>query len=308
MGADGDVDGVEFPVQLRQGDVLADGDPQLHFHAGGQDGVDVLLQFLPGQPVAGNAVAEHAAQLFPGLKYRDLVAHQGQVEGSGQAAGAAAHHGNGFACGFCTFRGRHDARMVHGIAFQTPDVHRAFDHVPAAAGLAGVLAHQAAGAGEGVVLADQPHGVGVPAGSDQSDVAGNVHACGALGHTGNRLIQIAQAPAGLHMGLVVIPEAPDAFEHHASRFIADGAVSAVGDDLSGALNFRQGVHGGGPVQHIVHQQLQLPQAYPAGYALAAGLGVAQLQEGSSQIHGTQPGRAGHDPVFQIPVKRLHHCL
>ena len=51
--------------------------PSSTFHAGGQDGVDVLLQFLPGQPVAGNAVAEHTAQLFPGLKYRDLVAHQG---------------------------------------------------------------------------------------------------------------------------------------------------------------------------------------------------------------------------------------
>ena len=49
----------------------------------GEDGCDLLVQQLPGQTVAGNAVAQHTAQLLPLLVDRDLVAHQGQIVGGG---------------------------------------------------------------------------------------------------------------------------------------------------------------------------------------------------------------------------------
>ena len=223
-------------MQLGQGDILADGDAQLDLHAGGQDGVDVLLQLLTGQAVAGNAVAQHAAQLLAGLIYGDLVSHKGEVVGCGQAAGAAADDCHCLPGGLGAGGRRDDARVVHRVALEATDVHRALDHVPAAAGLAGVLAHQAAGAGEWVVLADQTHGVCVAAGAHQGHIAGDIHAGGALGHAGHRLIQVAQAPAGFHMGLVVVPESADSLEHHAGRLVADGAVGAVGDHLGGGFN------------------------------------------------------------------------
>ena len=66
-----------------KGDILA------HIHLGvdldaqGENGGDLRVQQLPGQAVAGNAVAQHTAQLLPLLIDRDLVAHEGQVVGRG---------------------------------------------------------------------------------------------------------------------------------------------------------------------------------------------------------------------------------
>ena len=80
-----------------------------------------------------------------------------------------------FAGGGGAGRGRHHAGMVHRVALEGPDVDAVVDHVPAAAGFAGVLAHQGAGHGEGVVLADQAHGVGIPAFAHQRHIAGDIH-------------------------------------------------------------------------------------------------------------------------------------
>ena len=44
--------------------------------------VDLGVQLLPGEAVAGDAVAQHAAQLLPLLVDRDLVPHEGQVVGA----------------------------------------------------------------------------------------------------------------------------------------------------------------------------------------------------------------------------------
>ena len=84
VGADGYVDGVIFFAQGIHGDlvlIFPDGGVKLHLHAGGEDGVDVLLQALSRQTVAGNAVEKHAAQIAALLENGDLVAHELQVVG-----------------------------------------------------------------------------------------------------------------------------------------------------------------------------------------------------------------------------------
>jgi len=90
MGADGDVQEVVLLPQLVEGDILAHLDPGMYLNAQGQDGVDLRIQLLPGEAVAGDAVAHHATQLGLLLIDRDLVAHKGQEIGGGEAAGAAA--------------------------------------------------------------------------------------------------------------------------------------------------------------------------------------------------------------------------
>ena len=53
---------------------------------------------------------------------------------------------------------------------------------------------------------------------------------------------------------------------------------------------------------------KLSQPDPAGYALAAGLGVTQLQKIQRHIDGTKARRAGGDSPLYIPVELIHHRL
>src|SRR5699024_6481963 len=112
---------------------------------------------------------------------------------------------------------------VHGVALEAPDVHGVVDHVPAAAGLAGMLADVGAGHREGVVLADEPHRVVAAAGVDEGDVAGDVHPGGAQGHTGHRVFEAAQAAVVVDVFPVVVGKAVDAVEHQTGGVLADGA-------------------------------------------------------------------------------------
>ena len=244
------------------------------------------MQFFSGQAIAGNAVSEHTAQLFAGLENRGLVAHKGQVIGGGKAAGTAADNGDTLAGGGTALGRRHDSGMIHGIAFETTNIYSAFNHIAAAAGFAGMLADAAAGAGEWIILTDQPDRVGITARGHQGHIAGDIHTGGTLGHTGHRLIEIAGAAALGNMGNVVLPEAVQALEDHLCRFITDGTVSGIGDDLGRVFNGLQGVQGGAAVQHVLQKQFQLPQSYAAGDTFAAGLGVTEFQKRCGQIHGT----------------------
>ena len=92
-----------------------------------------------------------------------------------------------------------------------------------------MLADVRAGRGEGVVLADEAHGVGVAAVLDQHEVARNIHARGAQRHAGNGLAHAAEAAVAQNMLFVVVAEALHAVEHQARRIAADGAVGAVDD-------------------------------------------------------------------------------
>ena len=144
MGANGQVDGIELVAQA--GKFLAvDGVIELNVDAGAQDPVDLGLQALARQTVAGDAVAQHAAQVVALLKNGHLVAHHGQVVGTGKAGRAAADHGDALA-GVVGHAGLVivEVTVLDGKTLESEDVHGVVDHATAAVHLAGMLAHQAA--------------------------------------------------------------------------------------------------------------------------------------------------------------------
>ena len=171
-----------------------------------------------------------------------------------------------------------------------------------------MLADVGAGSGEGIVLADEPHSVGAAALVHQGDVAGDVHASGAQGHTGHGVAQAAQAAVVEDVLLIVVPEALQTHEHKIGGVDADGAVGGVHDDLGGVFNAAQDADAGLPVQDFPDHVGELGQADAAGYALAAGLSLAEIQKIQSHVHGAQARRAGGDPPFHVPVQLLHHSL
>ena len=63
MGADGDVQAVVLLLELLEGDLLAHGHVGVGLDTQREDGVDLRVQLLPREAVAGDAVAQHAAQL-----------------------------------------------------------------------------------------------------------------------------------------------------------------------------------------------------------------------------------------------------
>ena len=280
----------------------------MYLNAQRQDGGDLRVQLLPGQAVVGDAVAHHAAQLVLLFVHRDLVAHEGQVVGCREAPGAAAHNGHGLAGGGGGFRLGHVPGVVHGVALEAPDVQGVVHHVPSAPGLAGVLADVGAGGGEGVVLADQAHRVIAAALADQGDVARDIHPGGAQRHTGHGVFEAAQAPVVEDVLLIVVPEAPNPHEDQVGRVNADGAVRRVHDHLGSALDAVQNLHAGLAVQHLPDHIGKLGQPHPAGHALAAGLGTAEIQKVQRHVHRAQPRGACGNPPLHVPVQLLHHGL
>ena len=110
------------------------------------------------------------------------------------------------------------------------------------------------------------------------------------------------------MLLIVVPEAPDAPEHHLGRGDADGAVSGIGNDPGGPLDPVNGGERAFAVQNILQQLAQLAQSDPAGDTFAAGLGVTKLEERRGHVHGTQAGRACHDAPLQVIVQLFNGRL
>ena len=307
-GADGDEHGVILLPQLLDGDVVADAHPVLHFDPGGQNGMDVVVQPVLGQPVVGDAVAQHAAQLGQHLKDGDGMAHQAQVIGCRQAAGATADHGHTLAGVGRAVGRRHSAGTVGRHPLESADIDGVVDHIAAAPGLAGMLADIGAGGGEGIVLADQPDGVLIASGAHQRDIAGDIDGSRAQRDAGHRLAVGAGAASVADMLFIVLPAADQAFIHHVGGLIADGAVGRMHDRLGRFFQKPQGAVVGAPLQNVGQQVGKLDQADAAGRALAAALGVAKLQKSFGDRHRTQARRRGFDPAFQIFVKPLDHQL
>ena len=308
VGADGDVQTVVLFLQLLERDII----PHLHLGVDldpqGEDGCDLRVQQLPGEAVAGDAVAEHPAQLLPLLIDGDLVAHQGQVVGGGKAAGAAADDGDRLSGGFRLGRIWHLPGVVHGEPLQAPDVDGVVHHLPAATGLAGVLADVGAGCGEGIVLPNEADCVGIAPLPHQGDIAGDIHPGGAQGHTGDGILQTAQAAVAEDVFLIVVPDAVEARQHQLGGVDADGAVRGGHDYLRRVLDQLEDVQGRPSVQDLVEQVRQLSQAHPAGHAFPAGLGMAEVQKVQRHINRAQARRAGLDPVLHAAVQMFHHHL
>ena len=187
MGTDGDVHRVIVLLDFFYGHVLADGHGGADGDAGGENVGDIPVQHILGQAVVGNAVAQHAAQLGALLIHGDLVAHEGQVVGRGQTAGAAADDGHPLPSVSRPGGRGQIGGVVHGVALESADVHAVIHHPPPTLGLAGVLAHIGAHGGEGVIFTDEAHRVLVPPLPDQGHIAWNVHVGGAGGHAGHRV-------------------------------------------------------------------------------------------------------------------------
>ena len=242
------------------------------------------------------------------IVHGNLVTHQGQVVSSRQAGGAAADDSHSLAGGLGAGRILHIAGHVNGVALQAADIDGAVHHVPAAAVLTGMLADVSAGDGEGIVLANQLHSVSAAALMDQSHIAGDVHGSGALCHTGNGILHAAQAAAGLHMLLKIIPEGNQCVQHQLAGINTDGAVSGVHNHLSGGLNPIQNIRIGLSVQNFTNHLGQLIQANTAGNALTTGLSLTQIQEVQGHIHRAQAGRIGFNPTLHAAVNLLDNSL
>ena len=290
MGADGDIQAVILLLQLLKGDLFAHRHIGMGLNAQRQDGVDLRIEHFPGEAVAGNAVAQHTAQLLTFLVDGDLVAHQCQIVSAAQSAGAAANDRHTLSCGRCAFRLRHIAGMIHRIALQPTNIQRRIDHISAAACLAGVLADIGAGRGHGIVLADQAHGIGAAALTNQCHITGYIHTCRTHGYAGHRQRQTGKTAMMLNMFDVILAKALQAVHHQSGSVTANGTVSRI-DNAAGCLfNNVQCAHVGLAVQHLSNQFGQLAQTNTAGHAFAAGLRMAQLQKGQRHIYRAQTGR------------------
>ena len=280
----------------------------MYLDAQGQDGLDLSVQQMPGETVAGNAVAEHTAQLLGLLKHGNLMTHERQIVGAAQSAGAAAYNGHSLAGGRSALRLGYISGVIHGVTLQTPDVDGVVNHIAAAPGLAGMLADVGAGSGEGVILSDQAHGVGAAIFAHQSHVAGNIHPGGTQGDAWHGVFKPCQAPLMEDVLLVVIPESLQAVHHQAGRIPADGTVRRVDDGAGGFFNGNQSVHCGCAGEDLLQKHGKLSQTDAAGHALAAALSVAQPQKTQSHVHGTQARGAGGDTAFHVTVEIFHHSL
>lgn len=198
----------------------------------------------------------------------------------------------------------HAARVLHGKPLEAADIDGSVHHTAAAADLAGVLADESADGGQGVVLADKPDGVGVSARFDEGDIAGDIHARGALRHAGDGLVERAFAASVFDMLHEVVAEAADALENHIRGLIADRAVRRKINAFGRLFDQVDGVEGRVAVENVVQKLFQLSQAYAAGHAFAAGLRVAHLQKRRCYIHGAKSRGACADTAFHVLVKLL----
>ena len=171
-----------------------------------------------------------------------------------------------------------------------------------------MLADIGAGRGERIVLADEPHRVGAASLAHQRHIAGHVHPGGTQGHAGHGQLQAGETAMMFHVLLIVIPEALQPVQHQPRRVASDGAVGGVQDAAGRLLDNGDGIHRPRAVQHGGDELAELSQADAAGHALAAGLGVAQLQKRQGHIHRAQARRTGGDTALHIAVEVIHHRL
>ena len=308
MGANGQVDGIELVAQA--GKLLAvDGVVEFHVDAGTQDPVNLGLQALARQTVAGNAIAQHATQVMTLLKDRHLMAHHGQVVGTGKAGRAAANHGDALAGVVHYMRFMVvEITMLNGKTLEGEDVHRVVDHAAAAVHLAGMLAHQAADERKRVVLADDLDGIGIAAGLDQRNVTGNVDMRRAARDTRNAGLAIKAAGMLTNVVLEVVAKTADSRKRHGAGLVTDGAVARKIDGAGSALNQVERGLVGTALEHIGEQIAQRAQAHAAGRALAAALGGAQVDERCRKLNGTRGERAHRQTTSERIVQIVHDGL
>ena len=307
VGADGEVDRVVLPAQaLESGPVHAAF--ELDVDAAVQDPVDLLLEPLARQAIAGDAVAQHAAEVLARLEHLDLVPHEGKVVGAADAGGATTDDRDALAR-LLGDPGTVLALHVLGcVALEREDVHRVVHHAAAAVHLAGMLAHQAADHGQRVVLADDAYGVRVAPRLDERDVAGDVHARGATADAGHELGAVEAAAVLVDVVLEVVAKAPDGHECHGARLVANGAVARQEDRLGRALDEVECRVLGAVLEHVLEQARERLEPHAAGRALATALRGAEVDEGRRELHRAGCERAHRQTPPQRIVQVVHDGL
>ena len=149
--------------------------------------------------------------------------------------------------------------------------------------LAGMLANQAADAGEGVVLPDEAHRVGISSRADEGNIAGDVDMGRAVCDAGHRR-EGGDAASGMDVAEIIIPEGRKAVKDDAGRLMPDGAVRRVGNTPRRVLQGVKVVLGCVAVQDLIYDLAHLRQPDAAGNAFPAALGQTQTQKGSGQLH------------------------
>ena len=303
--SDGDIDGV---VGGRDGAHLFAAYVGLiaHFDVGkAADGTHVLVETGAGEAVGRDAVAHHAACLLLLFKNGDVVSHEGQKVGAGEARGAGADDGY-LATGVNAGGGHGDLvgrELVDGELLDAADVDGGVDERAAAPRLAGVLAHQRAGGGEGVVLADVRDGAGIVALRGERDVARHVDVRGAHRLARHGLAHGVAAVALLDMAGVLVGEVVHAGEHLAGRLVADGAVRCVTDDFGQGPCVGERLRVCLAVGDFAEHAGKLGQAVAARHALAACLRRAHLGERHLEGHGAHACRRCGEAAREL----VHHC-
>ena len=307
MSADGKINRIKVGTEaLKLGGV--DRVPELDVDAALQDPVDLGLKALAGKAIAGNTVAEHAAEVFTLLENGDLMAHDGEVIRARKTGGAATHNGNLLLCGGCDPRTVVGLHVLGRITLKGEDVHGIINHTAATVHLAGVLAHEAANAGQRVILANELHSIGVAAGLDKRDVARDINVSGATGDARNLLGTLESAAVIPDMMLEVVAEPADGHEGHLARLIADGAIARIVDRLGGPLDELERLVGRVPLEHILQKVVKRSQADAARGALAAALRRAHAHKSRRELDRARSKRTHRQSATQGIVQVVHDRL
>ena len=227
---------------------------------------------------------------------RDFVAKQGEVERRGQARGARSHHRNFLA------RGRHLARRdavrhfvkavreedgVRDQPVHFAHVHRFVHGVAAATIIAGVLADAARGGRQGVIEDDGFKGFVQPPFLVKLEEAGNVHVQRAtVLARGKRqvLADAGAAPVRAQMVFKLMAEMPHGGEHRIGRRLPQPAQGGIANHAPQLVQRVQILFRPLPLGELVEDAEGLVQSHAAGYALAAGLGMGELDEVAGDVH------------------------
>ena len=308
VGTNGQIDGIELVAQA--GKLLAvHGVVELNVDAGAQDPVDLGLQTLARQTIAGDAVAQHAAQVVTLLKDGHLMTHHGQVVSAGKAGRAAADHGDALTgvvhyMRFVVV----EVAVLNGKTLEGEDVHGVVDHATATVHLAGMLAHQAADERQRVILADDLDGIGIAAGLDERNVPGNVDVRWAARDARDAGLAVKAAGVLADVMLKIVAETADSRKRHGTGLVTDGAIARKIDGAGRALDQIERGLVGAALEHIGEQVAQRAQAHAAGRTLAAALGGAQVDERRRKLDGARGERTHRQTTSECIVQVVHDGL
>ena len=170
-----------------------------------------------------------------------------------------------------------------------------------------MLADETADAREGVVLADETHGIGVALLADERDIARHVHIRRAAGHTRHG-VERRGAYAVFDMGEVIVPEGLQPVEHEARGLKPDGAVGTVINGGGAAAHGAEVVRRAAAVEDLFKKRVQPVQPHAAGNAFSTALRKAQLHERGGQIDRTAPERRRSAAASERGIQLVHLFL